>query len=314
MCSHGTSSPRSTPCSELPCLASGRLEDGSTVVGVVAGEAPWHCIEWIGGAEPALVARIQVLDVRGEPIDGAYGTFVSRHDDRRLDRVHRLHGRSGADGWMVVPQLLRGAYDVTVETEVLGDLRNARFRIDVPGHERQCVLPDACAVRLVPSGQHPTASLEPLRGWFRARGEDAWQERTQPQWRFAGNGFTPLPGPGSYEFVLSLPPWTGRLDVTVGLHNGVTDLVVPMAREVVVEGRLLDRLGVPVAGLVVAHAATAAEARSLPDWARATTDDQGRFQLVLMPGSAVDLLAMDGQWRWVGRMPTRSGDAVLEDR
>jgi hypothetical protein len=298
----------------LPCRALGRLDDGSTVHGIVAGEAPTHCIEWIGCAEPALASRIRVLDARGEPIAGAYGTFVSRHDDRRLDRVHRQHGRSGADGWMVVPQLLRGAYDVTVETEVLGDLRNARFRIDVPGHERQCVLPDACAVRLVPSGQHPSAPLEPLRGWFRARGDDGWQEGTQPQWRFSRNGVTPLPGPGSYEFVLSLPPWNGRLDATPDRRNEVVDLVVPMAREVVVEGRLLDQRGVPVAGCVVAHAATAAETRSLPDWARATTDDQGRFQLVLMPGSAMDLLVLDGQWRQVGCIAARSGDVVLEDR
>jgi hypothetical protein len=261
-----------------------------------------------------MTTRVRVLDVRGKPIAGAYGSLVSRHQDRALDGLHRIYARSDAEGWLSLSMLMRGPYDAVVETETLGDLRSVKIRIEVPGPDLECTLPDAHAARLIPTGQEPSASLDSMRGWYRARGEQQWAECTDPKWRFGQNGFVPLPHEGAYDFILSLPPWAGRLvaDVPAGEHP--IDLSIPMLPEVVIEGRAIDGHGQPVVRVVIAHATTPAEAASVPDWAKAVTDEHGRFQLVLLPGAVGELFAFDQSGRLVARVPAGNGDVVVSTR
>lgn len=295
----------------LTYRASGRIPHGGTVFGGVRRHESASIIEWVGSTEDDLGARIRVLSSSVAPVVGAYGTFVSRNQDRLLDGLHRSYGRSDVDGWLSVRHLMRGAYDAVVETEQFGDARRVKIRFEVPGPDRQCVIPDAFAVRLVPIGQDPAAPLDSLRGWYRARGDGHWTESTTPKWRFGQSGLTFLPHAGAYDLVLSLPPWVGRMTALVNASDEAAPIQIPMHAEATIEGRLLDDHGAPLARHVVAHAGTLEHISSLPDWARAATDDAGRFFLVLMPESNDRLLVTDPEGRDLGFVPAASGDAVV---
>ena len=289
----------------------GRLVDASIVYGVLRKSNWVWYVEWLGCAEPSMTARVRVSDVRGKPIVGAYGTLVSRNPERLLDKLHRVHAQSDADGWLFFQQLIRGPYDLRVETATMGEHRNANLRVDVPAANAECVIPDAQAARLIPTGQGSSAALDSLRGWFRARGEVKWVECTDPRWAFGQSGFVAMRRSGTYEFVLSLPPWVGRLVADVPTGEMVTDISVPMMLQVEIEGRVVDEVGNPRPGLSIAHAATADEAATVPDWAKSNTDSAGRFRLVLVPGSTSGCIATNPAGHKVASFPAASGDAII---
>ena len=146
----------------LAYRATGDFGDNVVALGVVRrdGRSPW--IEWAGYPEADVGVRIRTVDTSGRPIAGAIATLVSRHEDRVLDGLHCVYGLSDSEGWIGISHLFRGPYDATCETMELGDMRRMKVRLEAPGPDVVCVIPDLHAVRLVGSGKSDALIPESL--------------------------------------------------------------------------------------------------------------------------------------------------------